>query len=119
MPTLEAVARARVIHMVQGRARFGRVMPMESHKAVGPCRVYDVGKCATFSSVASFSRSLRVRLWVRQMVCGGSLRGVSYAAESTTRPHPGQADELLHSARIVETTAFQLLAPAFPSSSWA
>ena len=30
----EALAQARAIHMVQGRARFGRVLLMELHKAV-------------------------------------------------------------------------------------
>lgn len=66
MPSLEAVGRARAIHMV-GDAPGGRVLQDGiAQDRFGLVEDYDDGKCPTFSSEASFSRSLRVRLWVRQ-----------------------------------------------------
>ncbi len=54
MPTPEAVPRACAYHM--GERAQGRVLLMDKHKAYcGLVLMNDLGKCGTFSGVASFS----------------------------------------------------------------
>ncbi len=89
----EALAQARAIHMVENAPGGARPADGIAQGLLRPCQKYDEGKCARFSEATSFSSSLRVRLWVRQMEDGGFLRGVSVAVESTTPPPARQGDD--------------------------